>query len=167
MGAFSELFMLSSATEAKEVHRGSVIDEELDHTRSLVAFHESGHAIACDRLGIPYSEIHVSVGRTYWTGQLRYKGYVTTGVTERPTERKHVMDYATMCLAGKEAEALYLMEQGWRKRKAHDFAEAHAGRDLHDAQDLVGRHGMGEAERKARRLVESYWGSIRKLARQL
>jgi hypothetical protein len=166
MGAFSELFMLTPTTEAREVHRGSAVDEELDHTRSLVAFHESGHAIACDRLGIPYSEIHVSVGRTYWTGQLRYKGYVHTNITERPEGRK-AMNYATMCLAGKEAEALYLMEQGWRKRKAHDFAEAHAGRDIHDAQDLVGRHGMGEAERKARRLVEAYLGSIYKLAGQL
>jgi len=141
-------------------------DEELTHMRTLVSIHESGHAKACDLLGIPYSEIHVSVGRTYWTGQLRYAGHVMTSVFERPTG-KHAIDYATMCLAGKEAEALYLMDQGWRKRKAYDFAEGHAHADMADAEELVGRRGMYEIERRARRLVEANWSAIVRLASQL
>lgn len=139
-------------------------DEELDHMRSLVAFHESGHAVVCNTYGIPYSEIHVSVGRTYWTGQLQYKGYVHTDVNDQPIGRAAI-EYAVMCLAGMEAEALYLMEEcGWRKNKAHSFAENHAGTDLRNAQELVSRRGMYDIERRARRLVESSWNSISRMA---
>ena len=139
-------------------------DEELTSTRRLVAIHESGHVAGCNEYNIPYGEIHVSVNRAYWTGKLEYKGFVHTADNYKGQE----MSYAAMCLAGKEAEALYLMEkQGWRKGKAHSFAEDHAGADLRNAEFLVGRRGLYDAERRARRLVESSWGSITWLAGQL
>lgn len=142
-------------------------DEELSHTRRLVAIHESGHAVACDVFGIPYSDIHVSVSRTYWTGQLRYQGYVMTQLSDYPEGKKALTEYATMCLAGMEAEALFLMEQGWRKGKARSFAEDHAGTDLKCAQEAVGKYGMHAVERAARGLVGSHWKSVLRLAGQL
>ena len=139
-------------------------DAELEETRALVAVHEAGHAVACDVFGIPYSEIHVAVVRTYWTGQLHPSGHVLTDVTSRD-DIEDDLEYAAMCLAGMEAEALYLMEVvGWRKGRARGFAEDHAGTDLRHAQEIVGRGGMYDAERKARRLVEARWRAIARLA---
>jgi len=139
-------------------------DEELTYTRGIVAVHEAGHIRACDVYGIPYSEVHVSVTRTRWTGRLEYEGYVRTADNYQGQE----MQYAAMCLAGKEAEALWLMDKyGWRKGKAYSFAEDHARADMQNAQFLVDRGGIYQAEKLARRLVESHWSRITRLAGQL
>lgn len=135
------------------------VDEELRDERAKVAFHESGHVIACDRLGIAYTEIHVSVGRTYWTGQMRSEGHVWT-----PEGTYRETDLAIMSLSGMTAEALYYMEQGWSRRKAWDEAESHSGTDLRHAHEYVGRRGISQAERAARRLIESRWSDVSRLA---
>jgi hypothetical protein len=142
----------------------NVDDPEIAYARALVAHHEAGHAGACDEWGIPYSSIHVSVGRDFW-GNVRLSGHV---MTSKATVDE--LEYAAMCLAGSESEALWLMEvQGMRKGKARAVAEGHAGVDIRDAREAVQdiRGGFHEAERKARRLVESRWRRITRIADSL
>lgn len=138
------------------------VDEELAHERAIVAHHESGHIIACDELGIAYTTIHVSVRRSYWTGQIQSEGFIWT--PEGTYKETHL---ATMNLSGMAAEALYYMELGWSKRKAWDEAASHSGTDLRHARENVGRGGVSRAERSARNLIESCWSAVSRRAARL
>lgn len=139
------------------------IDEEAQQERAKVAHHESGHIFACDRFGIPCTEIHVSVNRTYWTGRLQSHGLTMVDhIGQRDSE------LVVMSMSGMVAEALYYMEElGWRKRKAWDEAEANSSRDIANTVHCVGRSGRHRAERDALRLIEDNWSAVRRLAASL
>lgn len=141
-------------------------DTELRNERQIVAYHEAGHIIACNEHGIPYTDVTVSVSRTYWTGQLRSSGHVALNDNAFYQYDRSVL--AITALAGPATEALYYMEElGWRKSKAWREAESYSGVDLHNAQVCVGRSGLSKAERSAQYLIESHWRSVARLAAQL
>lgn len=141
-------------------------DDELTDERQIVAHHEAGHMIACNRHNIPYTDVTVSVSRTYWTGQLRSSGHI-----HLPENAFYIYDrpiLAVVALSGIAAEAMYYMEiLGWRKSKAWQEAEDYASIDSSNADACVGKRGMREAERAAYGLISSQWGSVLRLAKQL
>lgn len=141
-------------------------DEELNDERMKVTYHEAGHIIACHKFRIPYSDVTVSVSRTYWTGQLRSGGHIR--LPENAFYQYDRTDLAVVALAGPAVEATYYAnEYGWCWNKAWREAENYAGIDFSNAEACVGRRGIGAIERKARYLVESQWLAVRRLAATL
>lgn len=164
MGFFSALFGSASVVMEQD------FDEELERARTIVAYHESGHVLACRLHGIRVDRVDVDVRRDRY-GEIMSRG----GTWHEPysfddEDKGMAVTSAAISLAGIEAEARYLYEhEGVRLSRARGDAQDCSTADLRHARRYTSnnRRWYREAEDLAERMVRQNWDQLVRIAREL